>query len=75
MATKDLPFTSALERSAALRSKVASMERALAASPEDRGLRITLLSARRMADRAERELAEIAQLNQIDLCRYRVAKL
>lgn len=32
MATKDLPFTSALERSAALRSKVASMERALAAS-------------------------------------------
>lgn len=31
------------------------MERALAAAPEDRGLRITMLSARRMAERAEED--------------------
>jgi hypothetical protein len=57
-----------------LRSKAAAMERALAASPEDKGLRITLLSARRMADRAEEELAEAAKQSDIDLCRYKVTR-
>jgi hypothetical protein len=57
-----------------LRSKASAMERALAASPDDKGLRITLLSARRMADRAEEELAEIAEQSDVDLCRYRVKR-
>jgi hypothetical protein len=51
------------------------MERALAANPNDRGLRITLLSARRMAERAEAELVDAARSYDMDLCRYRVRRI
>lgn len=70
-----MDFASALDRSAALRSKVFAMERAFAANPSDNGLRITLLSAKRLADRAERELQETAFVSGVDLCRYRVVRI
>lgn len=69
-----MDFASELERSAALRTKVAAMERALVANPSDKGLRISLLSARKLADRAESDLMDAAAASQIDLCRYRLQK-
>lgn len=50
------------------------MERAFAISPNDSGLRITLLSAKRLAERAEADLMEAAGANGVDLCRYRVVR-
>lgn len=69
-----MDFSSALERTAALRAKVSAMERALQAEPHDVGLRLTLLSAKRQADRAEKELMDSASVSGVDVCRYRVVK-
>jgi hypothetical protein len=69
-----LDFASALERSAQFRSKLAAMETALKARPDDRGLRITLLSTKRSAERAEQDVLAAASHSQIDLCRYRIIR-
>lgn len=69
-----MDFASALERAAAARAKVAAIENALRRSPGDNGLRITLLSAKRMADRAEEELDSVSESAQVDLCRYKVVQ-
>ncbi len=57
-----------------MRAKVFAIERALAQTPTDKGLRLTLLSAKRRAERAEVVLLEKAETAQIDLCRYRVIR-
>jgi hypothetical protein len=50
------------------------MERELARSPQDKGLRLTLLSAKRRAERAEELMLEMAESAQVDLCRYRMIR-
>ncbi len=69
-----LDFASAVKRSANYKARLAALERASAASPDDRGLRITLASAKRSADRAEKELFDVAQRSDVEICRYKVAK-
>jgi hypothetical protein len=69
-----LDFASALEHAAALRAKVSALENALQRNPSNEGLRITLLSTKRMADRAEDELNAASETAQVDLCRYRLVQ-
>jgi hypothetical protein len=69
-----LDFNSALERAAQLQAKASSLAEALARSPNDRGLQVTLASVRRLAERAEEELKEVAQSSQVDLCHYRAVQ-
>ena len=70
-----MDFASALERAAAARAKVAAIENALRHSPGDNGApRITLNSAKRVADRTEEELDSVSESAQVDLCRYKVVQ-
>jgi hypothetical protein len=46
----------------------------MAHNPRDLGLRMTLSSAVRMAERTERELYDAAISAQVDMCRYRLVK-
>ena len=69
-----MDFASALEQSAKMRAKAFAIERALTQDPENKGLRLTLLSAVQRAERAEHALLDLAESAQIDLCRYRVIK-
>ena len=52
----------AVEFSALLRSKAAAIELAVAANPNNNGLRITLLSAKRRAESAESRVIDFARL-------------
>ncbi len=53
---------------------VSQLEAALSRDPADRGLRVTLRSAVRMAERTERELYDVAHAEQVDLVRYRLVR-
>ncbi len=53
---------------------VSQLEAAFARNPDDRGLRLTLKTAVRLAERAEKELYEIAATEQVDLVRYRLVR-
>jgi hypothetical protein len=53
---------------------VSQLERAFASNPNDESLRLNLRTAVRLAERAEKELYEIAAAEQVDLLRYRLVR-
>jgi len=53
-------------------ASVARLEGALARKPSDRGLSINLASMRRMAEQARLELERLAEVNNIEVCEYRM---
>lgn len=63
-----------LDRARQAAGLVSRLEASLAGSPGDLGLRLTLASAVKMAERTERELYERAAAEQVDLCRYRLVR-
>ena len=65
-------YGSYLERARAASSMLSSMEMAAGRRPADLGLRLNVLSARKIAERAERELEQISAREHIDICRYRM---
>jgi hypothetical protein len=52
----------------------AQLEAAFARDPSDRGLRLSLRTAVRLAERAEQELYEVAATEQVDVVRYRLVR-
>jgi hypothetical protein len=54
-------------------ASVSQLEAALQRAPENRGLQINLTSMRRLADQARQELLDLARLNQIEVCNYRLS--
>lgn len=67
-------YGSFLERARAAAGVVSQLEIRLAEKPADFALRITLASAIKMAQRAERELYDVASAEQVDICRYRLVR-
>ena len=53
---------------------VSQMEAAFARDPSDRGMRVNLSTAIRMAERTERDLYSIAFAEQVDLVRYKLVR-
>ncbi len=63
-----------LERARSAAGLVSQLESRLTERPNDVALRLTLASATKMAERAERELYEVAAVEQVDICRYRLVR-
>lgn len=60
------------ERAKKAFASVAALESALVDRPQDRALLINLASMRRFADQARAELERLAEVNHIEICRYRL---
>ena len=67
-------YGSFLERARSAAGLVSQLEARLAERPKDVALRLNLVSATKMAERAERELHEVAAVEQVDICRYRLVR-
>jgi hypothetical protein len=61
-----------LERARKAHAALAALEVAAARRPTDRGMRLNVASAMKLAERADKELEDVAVSEQIDVCRYRL---
>lgn len=60
------------ERARKAFSSVARLERALERSPGDRGIQTSLAAMRKLAEKAEKEMLRLAEVNRIEVCNYRL---
>ena len=67
-------YAFSLERAREAATMVSTLEDRLSRNPGDFALRVSLASAVRMAEQMERELYEVAAVEQVDICRYRLVR-
>lgn len=65
-------FVSLLEKTRRAYATVAALERVASEDPADRSIQANLLTSRRLAARLEADFAQSAELNEVDVLRYRI---
>lgn len=61
-----------VERARKAQASVSRLEQALARNPKDDSLRVNLAAKQKLARRAEEQFQRLAEINQIEVCRYRL---